>query len=102
MRFLIKATIPVEAGNALIRDPRFSKRMEEIVNEIKPEAVYFAVEAGQRTIYFVKNLTDASGIPAIGEPLWLALNAKVEFIPALTEKEFWKAGSSIERAAKKY
>ena len=26
MRFLVKATIPVEAGNALVRDPNFSKR----------------------------------------------------------------------------
>ena len=102
MRFLVKATIPVEAGNALVRDPKFGKRMEEIIHEIKAEAVYFAVEGGQRTIYFVKNLPDASGIPAIVEPLFLALKANVELIPAMSEKEFSKAGSQIERAAKKY
>ena len=68
MRFLIKATIPVEAGNALIRDPKFSKRMEDIIEDIKPEAVYFAVEGGQRTIYFVKNLPDSLGITTLPVP----------------------------------
>ena len=102
MRFLVKATIPVEAGNTLIRDPKFSKRMEDIIQDIKPEAVYFAVEGGQRTIYFIKKLPDSSGIPAIVEPLFLALKANVELIPVMSEKEFSKAGSQIERAAKKY
>ena len=102
MRFLVKATIPIEAGNDLVRDPKFGKRMQDTLGDMKPEAVYFAVEGGQRTIYFVKNLLDSSGIPAIVEPLFLALKANVELIPVMSEKEFSKAGPQIERAAKKY
>ena len=102
MRFLVKATIPVEAGNALVRDPKFGKRMQEILGDIKPEAVYFTADGGQRTVYLVVDLPDASRIPAVSEPLWLALNANVEFIPAMSEKEFSKAAPHIERAAKKY
>jgi len=102
MRFLVKATIPVEAGNALVRDPEFGKRMKNILGDIKPEAAYFALDNGQRTLYLVVELPDSSRIPAIAEPLWLALKANVEFIPAMSEKEFSKAGPHIERAAKKY
>ena len=49
MRFLVKATIPVEAGNALVRDPSFGKVMQDILSDLKPEAVYYCAEHGQRT-----------------------------------------------------
>ena len=101
MHFLVKTTIPVEAGNALVRDPNFGKRMEELLGDIKPEAVYFAVEGGQRTIYFVVNI-DGPRIPAVGEPLWLSLKANVEFIPIMTQEEFAKAAKHVEQAVKKY
>ena len=102
MRFLVKATIPVEAGNTLVSDPNFGKRLEEITQDLKPEAVYFAIEGGQRTIFFVVNITDASQTPAIAEPLWLSLNADVEFIPVMNQADMAKAVPSIARAAQKY
>jgi uncharacterized protein DUF3303 len=102
MRFLVKATIPVETGNALVRDPKFSERMREVLEDIKPEAAYFTVDGGQRTLYLVVDLADASRIPAVAEPLWLSWEASVEFIPAMSEKDFAKAAQHIERAAKKY
>ena len=55
MRFLVKAEIPIEAGNAMIRDPHFPKQIEEILADIKPEAVYFTLDGGQRTIYLVSS-----------------------------------------------
>jgi hypothetical protein len=30
MRFLVKATLPVEAGNALARDPNFGQRIRRL------------------------------------------------------------------------
>ena len=102
MRFLVKATIPVEAGNALVSDPNFGKRMDSIITDIKPEAVYFAIEGGQRTAYFVVNVQDISQAPAIAEPLWLSLKANVEFIPAMDQADMVKAAPAIARAAQKY
>lgn len=102
MRFLVKATIPVEAGNAVVKDPNFGKILEDILGDIKPEAVYFAVEAGQRTVYFVVNIGETHQIPAIAEPLWLSWKANVEFIPAMNQDEFVRATPAIERAARKY
>lgn len=102
MRFLVKASMPVEAGNALVQDPNFGKRLESIVNDLKPESVYFAVTGGQRTIYLIVNAADASQTPAIAEPLWLSFNADVELIPLMTQADMVKAAPSIAQAAKKY
>src|SRR5438105_1945027 len=102
MRFLLKAKIPVEAGNALVRDANFGKRMQDILGDIKPETAYFAVEGGQRTIYLLVQVSDGSALPALLEPLWLALKADVEVIPTMTAEDFAKAAPHIERAAKKF
>ena len=102
MLFLVRATIPVEAGNELVRDPDFGKRMQDILSTIKPKTVYFAVEAGQRTMYLVIDGVEGTRIPAIAEPLWLSLKAQVEFIPAMSSEEFAKATRYIEQAVKKF
>ena len=102
MRFLVKATIPVEAGNALVSDPNFGKRLEEILGDIKPEKAYFALDCGQRTIYLVVNVSEASQTPAIAEPLWLSLKADVDFIPLMDQADMAKAAPAIAQAAKKY
>ncbi len=102
MRFLVKTHIPVEAGNTLVRDPNFGKTMQNILADLRPEATYYTVEDGQRTVYFVITLKSADQIPSIVEPLWLSLKADVEFIPAMDQAEFTKAVPSIERATKRY
>jgi len=102
MRFLVRAKLPVETGNALVKDPNFSKRMDEIMGAIKPEAAYFAAEGGQRTVYFVVNLQDSYQLPSIAEPLWLSLKADVEFIPAMSAPDFAKAAPLIQQATQKF
>ena len=49
MRCLLKVSIPVETGNATIGDGTLPKTIESILNELKPEAAYFAEENGNRT-----------------------------------------------------
>ena len=102
MRFLVKATIPVEAGNALVQDPQFGGRLGQLMGDLKPETVYFAIEGGQRTMYFIVNVADASQTPAIAEPLWLTCRADVTFIPVMTQADMARATPSIAQAAKKY
>lgn len=72
-RFLVKATIPVEAGNELVRDPNFGERLQGILDEIKSETAYFTAQDGQRTIYPVVEMEGGHRRPAITEPLWLSL-----------------------------
>jgi len=102
MRFLVRATMPVESGNALVKSPNMGKLMADILGDLKPEHVYYTVDKGQRTIYFDVTLQDSSQIPSIVEPLWLVYKADIEFIPAMNQAEFDKAIPGIERAVKKY
>lgn len=94
--------MPVEAGNALVANPNFGKVMESVLADLKPEATYYAIQGGQRTIYFVLNIADSHELPRIVEPLWLTTKADIEFIPAMNQAEFSKAVPSIEQAVKKY
>lgn len=102
MRFLLKVNIPVEAGNAAARAGKLGKTVEAILAELKPEAAYFTSDHGQRTGFIVLDMEDASQIPAIAEPWFLAFNATLDFRPVMVPADLAKAGTAIERAVKNY
>src|ERR1700759_2369889 len=102
MRVLLKVNIPVEAGNAAVRSGKLGATIQSILEEQKPEAVYFLDDKGQRTGYLFLDLADASQIPAIAEPWMLAFNAAIELHPVMVPADLAKAGSAIEKAVKKY
>ena len=101
MRFLFKISIPVEAGNAAAKEGSF-KSIQTILEQQKPEAVYFIAEGGRRTGFLIMNMDDASELPAIAEPWFLALNAAIEVTPAMVPADLEKAGPAIEKAVKTY
>ena len=52
--------------------------------------------------YIFLEMQDASEIPAIAEPWFLAFNAAIEIHPVMRPEDLAKAGSAIENAVKKY
>lgn len=102
MRFLVKVNIPVEAGNAAAKEGKLGETIQSILAELKPEAVYFAADKGQRTAFIFLEMKDASQIPAIAEPWFLAFNASIEIQPVMVPKDLAKAGPAISRSVKKY
>jgi hypothetical protein len=101
-RFLMRASIPVDAGNDLIRDPDFGAKMQSVLAELRPENAYFCIENGQRTIYLVVTTEESSELPRLAEPLWLWLACDVEFIPAMGQEDFARAATHIKAAVEKY
>ena len=69
---------------------------------MKPEAVYFADDNGQRTAFLFVEMNDASQIPAIAEPWFLAFNASIEIHPVMVPDDLARASGAMEAAAKKY
>ena len=102
MRFLIKVNIPVEAGNAAAKAGKLGETIQSILAETKPEAAYFTDDSGQRTGFIVLDMQDASQIPAMAEPWFLAFNASIEIHPVMVPADLAKAGPAIERAVKTY
>ena len=100
MRFLMKVSFPVEAGNKAAKDG-FSV-IPKILEEQRPEAAYFIAEGGTRTGMLIVNLESESDIPALAEPWFLALNASIELTPAMVPADLQKAGASVAKAVKKY
>jgi hypothetical protein len=102
MRILLKVNIPVEAGNAAVKAGKLGSTIQSILSDLKPEAAYFTDEHGQRTGFLFLDLADASQIPAIAEPWFLAFNAAVEIHPVMVPADLAKAASAIDNAVKKY
>jgi hypothetical protein len=101
MRFLLKISIPVEAGNAAAKKDRF-KAIQQILEEQKPEAAYFFQEDGMRTALLIVNMEDASQIAEIVEPWFLALNASIDCKPVMVGGDLQKAFPALERAVKTF
>ncbi len=102
MRCLLKVSIPTEIGNERVMDGSLGKIIESILNDIRPEAAYFAEEQGVRTGFIFCEIKDQSEIPAMAEPWFLAFGARVEIHPAMTLGDLKKATPGFERAIKKY
>jgi hypothetical protein len=102
MRFMITCRIPVEKGNELAKAGSRGSTIQSIMEELKPEAVYFSDIEGARGGYIVVSMDDASQIPAIAEPLFLGLGATIQVHPVMTPEDLGKATPAIEQAAQKY
>ena len=75
---------------------------QSILAEQKPEAAYFTTDNGQRTAFLFIDMQDASQIPAIAEPWFLAFNAGIEIRPVMVAADLAKAEPAIAAAVKKY
>jgi hypothetical protein len=102
MRMLLKATIPVEAGNAAAANGTLGTTIQKILADLKPEAAYFTEDFGERTAWIFFDMKDSSKIPSVAEPFFLAFNAKVTLRPAMNPQDLAAGLGGMERAVKSY
>jgi hypothetical protein len=72
-----------EKGNKAIKDNALPGILKAAFDRIKPEAAYFGASDGMRTGFLVFDLKEPSDIPAIAEPFFQQLGAKVAFEPVM-------------------
>jgi hypothetical protein len=102
MRMLLKATIPVEAGNAAASNGTLGTTIQKILAALNPEAAYFTEDAGERTGWIFFDMKNSSEIPAVAEPWFLAFNAKVTLRPAMNPQDLAAGLHGLEQAVKAY
>lgn len=95
MRFIVRAVIPTEAGNKMVKDPNFISNMENYIKANNVAASYFLELNGDRTVVFVMDLSSVDRIPAVAEPLFM-MGAKVEFHPAMTFEDLKKGVAALQ------
>jgi hypothetical protein len=84
MRMMLKAVVDTEAGNEALRNGSMVKAIEQMMQQLNPEAAYFVgSEDGQRTCLVVFDMSDSSQIPVISEPLFQGAKARVTLTPCM-------------------
>ncbi|MEU3400408.1 hypothetical protein ACFY9C_06610 [Streptomyces filamentosus] len=95
MRMLLKVEMDTAASNEAIREGSIQGLMQEAVGRIRPEAAYFTVENGCRTGYFFFDLAETSDLPAIAEPFFMRLGARIHYSPVMNSDELAKGLAAI-------
>ena len=100
MKMLLQIKLPHETFNAAVRDGSVGKKIQSILEDTKPEAVYFTEMDGTRGAILVVNLEDPSKVPSLAEPWFLQFNADCKFRIVMTPDVLAKAG--LEALGKKW
>lgn len=97
---LVHVKFPHESFNAAVRNGTIGKTMQSIMDEIKPEDVYFTEYGGRRAAVLIVDLPGPSSVPKIAEPWFLSFNADVEFHIVMSSEDLGRAG--LEDLGKKW
>ena len=100
MRMLVNFDFPLEPFNTLVRNGTVGQKIQQILEDIKPEAVYFSERNGKRGGILIVDVADPSRVPAIAEPFFLTFNASVEFHVVMGPEDLAKAG--LDELGEKY
>jgi hypothetical protein len=88
---LLQVNFPHQPFNAAVKDGSAGKKINRILQDAKPEAVYFTEIDGQRCAILIVNVDDPSRIPAYAEPWFLWFEADVKFRPVMTPDDLGRA-----------
>jgi hypothetical protein len=94
MKMLINVIFPIEPFNSMVRNGTAGDIIGRIIDDIKPESIYFTEQEGCRGAVMVVEIPDASGVPAIAEPWFLNFEAHCEFRIAMTPDDLARANLS--------
>lgn len=87
MRVMLTASPATEAGNEAMRSGQMAKVIQEFVERVHPEAIYFGLKDGRRTCYAVFEVQDGALLAPITEPLFQELQCTIEVVPVVTAEQ---------------
>jgi len=87
MRHLIHVMIPNEPFNTYLREGAVTQRIHRIIEETKPEQVYFTEHEGHRACFAIYQVKDNAMVSQLTEPWHLTFNADCRVEVAMTFDE---------------
>lgn len=100
MRMLVNVTWPIEPFNTMVRNGTAGEIIGRVIDDIKPESIYFTELNGNRGAVMVVDVPNASDVPSIAEPWFLNFEAVCEFRIAMTPDDLMK--SNLSKLAEKW
>lgn len=100
MRMIMNVTFPTDRFNEMLRKGSVGQKLNSILEELKPESVFFTEQDGSRGAILIVNVDDPAKIPALSEPWFLDFDARVKFQIAMTPDDLKRAG--LEDLGKKW
>ena len=97
MRFMLVDRMSTEQGNLAVREGRIGDVLQRAMERLHPEAAYFGPLDGVRTAFLVFDLDDPARIPAISEPFYQELGARLDFVPVMTAEELAAGIAALPR-----
>ena len=97
---LMDVNLPLEPFNTMVKNGTAGEKIQAVLADIKPEAVYFSERGGKRGAILIVDVPDPSKIPSLAEPFFLTFNASVEFHIVMAPEDLAKAG--LDDIGKKY
>ena len=89
-------------ANDCARSGKLAATIISILEEQKPDAIYFTGDRRGRTGIMVIDVAAERDIPRIAEPWFLAFDANIGFHPAMVPADLEAAGPAIAAAARAY
>lgn len=99
---MVTFSFPTEGGNSLIRSGKIREIFENLVADLKHEAVYLYPIGGLRGGHLVVNMTDSADVARIGERFWFALGARVELTPVMGLEDLAKGLTDMGEIIQKF
>lgn len=100
MRMMVQVLLPHDRFNAAVKDGTIGSKIGRILEDIKPDAVYFSEQNGKRSATLIVDVADGTRVPAIAEPWFLTFNADVQFHVLMSPEELGR--SSLGDLGKKW
>ncbi len=100
MRMLLNVIFPHEPFNTAVRNGTVGATLSQILEDIKPEAVYFTEQNGHRGATLIVNINRPSEVPSLAEPWFLNFNADCHIRIVMTPEDLQQAG--LEELGKKW
>ena len=92
MKMLLNVDFPHEPFNSLVRNGKAGDILNQILEDLSPESVYFTEQNGTRSAVLAIEVTESSQIPSFSEPFFLKFNADCKFRIAMTPEDLGAAG----------